>query len=515
MKLAQLFEGEFELGQIAERVPRISEKKHSKNKELDQRAEPGNVKPVLAGDISAIDITGISADSRQIAPGFVFFALKGAKKDGGDFMSQAQERGAHAIITDMRRNNLKTQIPVLYHPEARRLLALAASRFYPRSPPVLVGVTGTSGKTSVVSFIREIWHDTGFAGASIGTVGVFSPNRQDYGSLTTPDPVALHQTLQDLSDEGVTHVALEASSHGLDQYRLDGLHLTAAGFTNLGRDHMDYHATVADYFRAKMRLFDTLLPEKAPAVVFSDGRAAEQAMEHIRRSKRKILTVGRKGNFIQLKRLEQESGRQFAEFECDGVLYEVLIPLIGEFQIANALVAAGLAIVSGVPAAAVFRALFRLKGAPGRLELVSTTRHGARIYVDYAHKPDALENVLKTLRSVTTGRLIVVFGCGGDRDKGKRPLMGEIAAKFADMTIITDDNPRSEDPATIRHQILRASRNALEIAGRSQAIHRAVAMLNQGDTLVVAGKGHEQGQIIGSEIHPFSDHGEIQAALDS
>jgi len=462
-----------------------------------------------------INITGLSADSREVKPGFVFFALQGVKGNGQAFIEQAIRQGAVAVVCEARPDKISAPVPFFERADARRLLALSAARFYPRQPPALMAVTGTSGKTSVVSFMRDIWNDTGFAGASIGTVGVFSPKRQDYGSLTTPDPVSLHHILQQLADEGVTHAALEASSHGLDQYRLDGVALTAAGFTNLGRDHMDYHDNVEDYFHAKMRLFDTLLPEKAPAIVFSEGKAAQKAIEHINKARRKVLSVGRKGDFIRLKRLEQENFRQFAEFECEGGLYEVTVPLAGEFQIANALVAAGLAIVGGVPVAAVFRALERLKGAPGRLELVGTTRAGAPVYVDYAHKPDALENVLKTLRPFTSGRLIVVFGCGGDRDKGKRPLMGEIAAKFADMSIITDDNPRSENPATIRRQILSRSRNALEIADRRQAISRAIAILGQGDTLIIAGKGHERGQIIGDEIHPFSDYEEVQAVLAS
>jgi len=469
----------------------------------------------LQESVADIHVTGLAADSRYVKPGFVFFALQGAKGSGQAFVEQALRQGAVAVVCETKLERMPAKVPVLIRADARHLLAVAAARFYPRQPPALMAVTGTSGKTSVVSFMRDIWNDTGFAGASIGTVGIFSPRRQDYGSLTTPDPVTLHQILQQLADDGVTHAALEASSHGLDQHRLDKVVLTAAGFTNLGRDHMDYHETVEDYFHAKMRLFDALLPEGAPAIVFSEGNAAQKAMEHIKKSRRKVLSVGRKGDFIRLKRLEQEHFRQFAEFECEGSLYEVTVPLAGEFQIANACVAAGLAIVGGVPVAAVFRALERLKGAPGRLELVGTTRTGAPVYVDYAHKPDALENVLKTLRPFTTGRLIVVFGCGGDRDKGKRPLMGEVAAKFADMSIITDDNPRSENPDIIRRQILNHCRNALEIADRRQAITRAIAILGQGDTLVIAGKGHERGQIIGDKIHPFSDYEEVQAALAS
>jgi UDP-N-acetylmuramoyl-L-alanyl-D-glutamate--2,6-diaminopimelate ligase len=343
---------------------------------------------------------------------------------------------------------------------------------------------------------------------------VISPGRNDYGSLTTPDPVALHQLLSELSGEGVTHAAMEASSHGLDQSRLDGVTLAAAGFTNLGRDHMDYHPTVEDYMAAKMRLFDTLLPKGAPAVIFSDDPWSAEAIRVATESGHRVLTVGRAGNFLTLKRVEHFRHRQMIEVHVGSEIFEVDIPLAGDFQVANALVAAGLAIATGTAPKLVMAALEKLVGASGRLELVGQTGKGALAYVDYAHKPDALQNVLSSVRPFTTGRVIVVFGCGGDRDKGKRPLMGEIACRLADIVVVTDDNPRSEEPATIRAEIMAAAPGALEIADRAEAIRHAVSRLQPGDTLIVAGKGHEEGQTIGTTVLPFSDHVEVRKALE-
>jgi UDP-N-acetylmuramoyl-L-alanyl-D-glutamate--2,6-diaminopimelate ligase len=397
--------------------------------------------------------------------------------------------------------------------DPRLALALCAARFFGGQPETMVAVTGTSGKTSVAAFTRQIWEQAGLAAASIGTTGVVAPGRNDYGSLTTPDPVALHRLLAELAKAGVTHAAMEASSHGLDQRRLDGVRLEAGGFTNLGRDHMDYHPTVEDYHRAKMRLFDTLLPKGAPAVVFADDLWSEPTIAAAKAAGLSVLTVGRHGDFLNLKRVEHERHRQRAEIVHEGVLTEIDLPLAGDFQISNALVAAGLAIATGTPAATALAALEKLKGAPGRLDLVGTTSEGAPVYVDYAHKPDALENVLTSVRPFTTGRVVVVFGCGGDRDRGKRPIMGEIATRLADVTIVTDDNPRSEKPAEIRAAIMAAAPGAIEIGDRRKAIHEAVSMLHAGDTLIVAGKGHEEGQTVGSETLPFSDHEEVRAAL--
>ncbi|PWJ89928.1 UDP-N-acetylmuramoylalanyl-D-glutamate--2,6-diaminopimelate ligase [Mesorhizobium loti] len=460
-----------------------------------------------------LEVTGISSDSRQVKPGVVFFALAGTKADGAVYAADAAARGAAAIVAGKGSTIAGLSVAVLAVDDPRLALALSAARYFGKQPQTMVAVTGTSGKTSVAAFTRQIWEQAGYAAASIGTTGVVAPGRNDYGSLTTPDPVALHQLLRELADAGVTHASMEASSHGLDQRRLDGVKLAAGGFTNLGRDHMDYHPTIEDYHRAKLRLFDTLLPKGAPAVIFADDPWSAPTIQAAQAAGLKVLTVGRHGDFLRLKRVEHERHRQRAEVEADGVLYEIDLPLAGDFQISNALVSAGLAISTGTPVAKALMALEKLKGAPGRLDLVGTTVNGAPVYVDYAHKPDALENVLASVRPFTTGRVIVVFGCGGDRDRGKRPIMGEIATRLADVVIVTDDNPRSEVPETIRAAILAAAPGAIEIGDRRQAIHEAVAMLHAGDTLIVAGKGHEEGQTIGSETLHFSDHEEVRAAL--
>ncbi|PBB78836.1 UDP-N-acetylmuramoyl-L-alanyl-D-glutamate--2,6-diaminopimelate ligase [Mesorhizobium sp. WSM3879] len=460
-----------------------------------------------------LEVTGLSSDSRQVRPGVVFFALAGSKADGSTYAADAAGRGAAAIVAAKGNTISGLSIPVLAVDDPRLALALSAARFFGKQPRTMVAVTGTSGKTSVAAFTRQIWEQAGSAAASIGTTGVVAPGRNEYGSLTTPDPVALHELLKELAEAGVTHASMEASSHGLDQRRLDGVKLAAGGFTNLGRDHMDYHPTVEDYHRAKLRLFDTLLPKGAPAVIFADDPWSQPTVHAARAAGLNVLTVGRHGEFLTLKRVEHERRRQRAEVEADGVLHEIDLPLAGDFQIANALVSAGLAISTGTSVDKALAALEKLKGAPGRLDLVGTTAAGAPVYVDYAHKPDALENVLTSVRPFTTGRVVVVFGCGGDRDRGKRPIMGEIATRLADVVIVTDDNPRTEIPETIRAAILAAAPGAIEIGDRRKAIHEAVAMLHAGDTLIVAGKGHEEGQTIGTETFHFSDHEEVREAL--
>ncbi|MDM7851096.1 UDP-N-acetylmuramoyl-L-alanyl-D-glutamate--2,6-diaminopimelate ligase [Pseudochrobactrum kiredjianiae] len=469
----------------------------------------------MADSVAQTEISGLSSDSRTVQKGTLFAALKGVKNDGSAYAVDAVKRGAVAILADEDMDASAITIPVLRSKDPRHALAMAAAVFYGKQPQIVTAVTGTSGKTSVASFTQQIWAYAGFAAASIGTTGVFSPTRNEYGSLTTPDPVELQKVLAELSDEGVTHACMEASSHGLDQCRLDGVKLTAAAFTNLGRDHMDYHPTVEDYLNAKMRLFDTLLPKGAPAIIFADDVYSAQAVEAATAAGCAVKTVGRKGDFITLKRVEHERHRQHIELKHDGKIYEFTLPLAGDFQVANALVAAGLALVSGVPADAAFRALERLKGAPGRLDLVGSTEDGVPVYVDYAHKPDALENVLTSVRPFTTGRVIVVFGCGGDRDKGKRPIMGEIATRLADVVIVTDDNPRSEVPATIRSEILTAAPDALEIGDRHEAIRHAVLIAQAGDTVIIAGKGHEEGQTINDVTLPFSDHVEVARSLEA
>ncbi len=460
-----------------------------------------------------MEIAGISSDSRQVKPGMLFFALAGTRADGAAYAADAARRGAVAVVCGNGGAQPASGVPSIAVADPRLALALAAARFFGAQPATMVAVTGTSGKTSVAAFTRQIWERDGRAAASIGTTGVVAPGRTEYGSLTTPDPVALHLLLKELAEAGVTHAAMEASSHGLDQRRLDGVRLKAGAFTNLGRDHMDYHPTVEDYLRAKLRLFDTLLPKGAPAVIFADDAWSKPTIEAARAAGLDVQTVGRKGTLLKLKRVEHERHRQRAEVEAEGTLYEIDLPLAGDFQISNALVAAGLAIATGTATGTAVAALERLKGAPGRLDLVGTTREGAPVYVDYAHKPDALENVLASVRPFTTGRVVVVFGCGGDRDRGKRPIMGEIASRLADVAIVTDDNPRSEEPAAIRAAIMAAAPGAIEIGDRRAAIREAVAMLHAGDTLIVAGKGHEEGQTTGAVTLPFSDHDEVRAAL--
>nr|WP_295462941.1 UDP-N-acetylmuramoyl-L-alanyl-D-glutamate--2,6-diaminopimelate ligase [Mesorhizobium sp.] len=469
--------------------------------------------PMGDGSTASVEVLGLTADSRAARPGYLFAALHGTKADGAAYAADAVAKGASAIIAAKDAALGDLPVPILRVDDPRQALALAAARFYGAQPATMAAVTGTSGKTSVVSFLRQIWAHAGLQAASIGTTGVVAPGRDDYGTLTTPDPVALHLLLKELAESGVTHAAMEASSHGLDQRRLDGVKLSAAAFTNLGRDHMDYHPTVEEYHRAKMRLFDTLLPKGAPAIIFADDAWSASTIAAANKAGRIVLTVGRKGDFLKLKRLELERYRQRAEVEFSGSLYEIDLPLAGDFQMSNALVAAGLALATGVKVDMAFAALEHLKGAPGRLDLVGTTVTGAPVYVDYAHKPEALENVILSVRPFTTGKVVVVFGCGGDRDKGKRPMMGGIATRLADVSIVTDDNPRSEVPATIRAEILANAPGAIEIGDRREAIRHAISLLSAGDTLIVAGKGHEEGQTVGTVTHPFSDHEEVRLAL--
>ena len=466
----------------------------------------------LAGSAGALEITSLTADSRKAAPGALFVAIAGSKADGAAFIADAAERGAVAAISASAHEGAR--IPVLTVDNPRAFLAIAAARFYDAQPETMVAVTGTAGKTSVASFTRQIWAQAGLSAAMIGTTGVTAPGRTEYGSLTTPDPVALHALLAELARDGVTHGAMEASSHGLDQYRLDGVRLSAGAFTNLGRDHMDYHPTVEHYFAAKMQLFERVLPTGSPAVINADDEWSDRAIAAAEGAGQRIHTVGRKGEFLALKRVEQKRDSQFAEILHDGTIYEVRLPLAGEFQISNALVAAGLAIATGVDARTALLALEKVEGAAGRLQLAGKAGNGALAYIDYAHKPDALEKVLIAVRPFTTGRVIVVFGCGGDRDRGKRPIMGEIATRLADIVIVTDDNPRSEVPAEIRSEILAAAPAAKEIGDRAEAIAHAVALLQTGDTLIVAGKGHEEGQTAGGVTRPFSDLAEVKKALE-
>ncbi len=464
---------------------------------------------------AAIAVSGITADSRTVKPGTVFVALAGSKADGSAFAAQAAAAGAAAIVGERRPAALPSGAVFVEVDNARRALAFAAARFFGRQPATIAAVTGTSGKTSVAAFTRQIWAALGHRAASIGTVGVVTPDREVYGSLTTPDPVGLHRTLAELAGEGITHLALEASSHGLDQHRLDGVRVAAGAFTNLSRDHLDYHPTVEAYLQAKLRLFEALVVDGGTAVIDVDHEHADEVVAAAKARGLNLISIGRKGRDIRLIDVAIDGFAQVMSIEHRGARYQVRLPLVGAFQVENALVAAGLAIATGGDPKAVFLSLGQLTGAKGRLDLVGT-RGGAPIFVDYAHKPDALDKVLAALRPYVKRELVVVFGCGGDRDKGKRPEMGAIAARDADRVVITDDNPRSENPAAIRAAILAGApgaRNVSEIGDRRAAIRGAVASLKPGDVLLIAGKGHETGQIVGDRTLPFSDHEAAEAAL--
>ena len=460
----------------------------------------------------ARSVSGLVLDSRAAGSGSVFFALPGAKADGAAFVPQAVAAGAMAVVARGRPPRLPTDIAYIAATDMRAAVAAAAARFYPAQPATIAAVTGTSGKTSVAAFLRQLWLLQGHQAASLGTIGVVAPGGSVYGSLTTPDPVNLHATLDRLAREGVTHLAFEASSHGLDQRRLDGVRLSAAAFTNLSRDHLDYHANEDDYLRAKLRLFETLLAPGQPAVIDADTDVAPRVVAACHARGLRVLTTGVKGEYIRLESAERDGFDTLLRLKHGGALYEVRLPLPGAFQASNALVAAALCLASGGEPAQTFAGLATLAGAPGRLERVGDFR-GAHILVDYAHKPDALEKVLTALRPFASGKLVVAFGCGGDRDAGKRPLMGEIASRLADRVIITDDNPRSEAPEAIRAAILAAAPGAREIPDRATAIAAAIGLLQSGDVLVIAGKGHETGQIVGARTLAFSDHAAVTQAL--
>jgi UDP-N-acetylmuramoyl-L-alanyl-D-glutamate--2,6-diaminopimelate ligase len=460
-----------------------------------------------------VTVTSITADSRKAAPGALFAALAGTRADGSKFIADAAGKGAVAVLAAEGASiPVGLSIPVLRAREPRQALASLAARFYGKQPEVTVAVTGTSGKTSVAEFTRQLFAAAGRRAASLGTIGVVKPDGAVYGSLTTPDPVTLHETLASLSGEGITHLAFEASSHGLDQYRLDGVKIAAAAFTNLGRDHLDYHPTTEAYLAAKLRLFSELTPKGAPAVVNVDGPHAEDVIKVAEAHGLRVITVGAGGETVRLANLARDGFAQVLTIEHAGRRYEVRLPLIGTYQVANALVAVGLALAVGEDPAVVIPALANVSGVKGRLEIVGE-KNGGLAVVDYAHKPEALEAALDGVRPFVTGKLISVFGCGGDRDRGKRPIMGAISAKRADVTIVTDDNPRTEEPAAIRAEILAAAPGAIEIGDRAEAIREAVSRMQPGDVVLVAGKGHETGQIIGQTVRPFSDHDCLREAL--
>ena len=470
-----------------------------------------DVFPTLTADDGNQEVTGLTADSRLVRKGFIFFAVSGVKHDGSAFIADAIKAGAIAGVYEGAADFI-TGAAAIAVDDVRHALALTAAKFYSRQPETIVAVTGTAGKTSVADFTRQIFEVCGKQAASLGTIGVVRADGISCGALTTPDPVTLHQTLDMLAGDGITHLAMEASSHGIDQRRLDGVRLKAAAFTNLGQDHLDYHVTREAYLAAKLRLFDTLLPKHGVAVVNADAPESIDVMKVAHERGIKVLSVGTKGQDLRLVSVAHRDFDQHLALEWRGVAYDVTLPLAGEFQAANALVAAGLALAVGEVPDRVFAALGKLQGVKGRLERVATHK-GGLILVDYAHKPEALEQALVALRPFVTGKLICIFGCGGDRDRAKRAIMGRIAHDKADHVIVTDDNPRSEDPASIRQSILAACPGASDIGDRFEAIKVGIGMVGAGDVVLIAGKGHETGQIFADHTVPFSDHDAVKTIL--
>lgn len=450
-------------------------------------------------DVSSLN--GLTQDSRAVEPGFLFAAFKGEKSNGCDFIPAALEKGASVVLAPEGTASVEgAELVTSANP--RKEFARLVSEFYPDQPETIVAVTGTNGKTSIVNFVEQIWNALGYNATSIGTL---------QGGMTTSDPVTLHKNMTKLKADGVTHLAMEASSHGLHQYRLDGTRIKAAGFTNLSRDHLDYHANMDEYLAAKSRLFTDVLAGGGISILNADAPEYEVLKAKIQGE---IWTYGRAGDQLQILSIAPTPNGQSCKLKILNDTYRLDINLVGEFQILNALCALGLVLAQGgVDKEKAIQSLESLNGAQGRLQLVSGHPSGAAIYVDYAHTPDALENVLRALRPHTENRLICLFGCGGDRDTGKRPEMGKAAATFADQVIVTDDNPRSEDPASIRSSILAAAPSSLEIGDRRGAIHQTIKTLTTGDILVIAGKGHEQGQVFASETLPFDDVAEAEMAL--
>ncbi|EBA03036.1 UDP-N-acetylmuramoylalanyl-D-glutamate--2,6-diaminopimelate ligase [Rhodobacterales bacterium HTCC2150] len=464
-------------------------------------------------------ITGLSVDSRLVKDGHLFAALPGVTAHGGDFIQYALRQGAAAILTDQKGAEIaKKEIEasgaaLVIAQDPRQALAFAATLWFGAQPEIAVAVTGTNGKTSVASFTRQIWALLGFEAANVGTTGVEGAYSAPTGH-TTPEPITLHRLMADMAHHGITHVAMEASSHGLEQRRLDGMQLAAAGFTNFTQDHLDYHADFEAYFNAKAGLFTRVLSEDGIAVVNRNDARFQDISRLAEKRGQEVLSVGRDENAsIRIIAQRFEPMGQTVLFEYNDRTFEVKLPLIGGFQAENVLMAAGLAIASGADANEIFGVLPQLKTVRGRMELAATRKNGASIFVDYAHTPDALATACRALRPHVLGRLIVVFGAGGDRDKGKRPLMGQAAEAHADVIFVTDDNPRSEDPAVIRREVMDGCIEAIEVADRAEAILRGVDALGAGDVLLIAGKGHETGQVIGDDVLPFDDLEQASVAV--
>jgi len=469
------------------------------------------------------EILGVTCDSRSVRPGYLFAAIPGFQTDGRAFIPDALDRGAVAILAppDTALDPGIQDIPLIVDENPRRQYALMAARFFVDQPKTIACVTGTNGKTSVATFLRQLWAGMELPCASAGTLGVelggFSaentPQLRHKINLTTPDPADLHACLSELAGHGVDHFAMEASSHGLSQFRLDGVHVAAAAFTNLTRDHLDYHGGMDGYLSAKQRLFTDIVVDGGTAVINADAAYAEAFQSVAQARGLRVLSFGSGGVDLGLRGLTPDGMGQILDLEVLGKPCQVRLPLPGAFQASNALAAAGLALALEADPEIIIAGLERLNGAPGRVQFVGSHASGAAIYVDYAHTPDALGSVLRTIRPHTAGRLHVVFGCGGDRDSGKRPEMGAAAAATADVVVVTDDNPRTEDPGDIRAQTMAGCPDAMEIADRGAAIATAMSELNAGDILVIAGKGHETGQIVGDETLPFNDAEVVRAEL--
>ncbi len=464
-----------------------------------------------AAEFGETDILGMTADSRRVRPGWLFAALEGVVTDGRKYIPAALEAGAAAVLSA---GGVAVKGPHIIADEPRRALAVAAKRFYGSQPAEVVAITGTNGKSSTVDFLRQIWTSAGVSAASMGTLGAIGPKGHIDVGHTTPDPVTIHETLSELAGQGVSHCAMEASSHGLAQYRLDGVDLKAVAFTNFTQDHLDYHATMEDYLEAKLRLFTELAPKGCPAIINADSPHKDVFGAAAKQAGLEIFSVGWRGADLKISELMPRATGQTMILKWMRSEERIELPLIGEFQALNALCAAGLALALGEPFEAVARGLAELEPVKGRMEFVGKTLNGAGVFVDYAHTPDGLDVLLRAARPHTAGRLVLIFGCGGDRDALKRPKMGEIAMRHADRVIVTDDNPRSEDPASIRAAILAAAPGAEEISDREEAIRAAVLALEAGDTLLIAGKGHETGQIMGDKIIPFSDQEAAFAAIE-
>ncbi len=458
-----------------------------------------------------VEISGLTSDSRAVGEGYLFAALPGTQADGRDYIGNALANGAVAVLSTAGLADIP--VPYIGHDNPRRLYADIAAKLYPGQPDILVALTGTNGKSSTIEFLRQIWEYAGYNAACFGTLGVTSQQGVAPLEHTTPDAVALHQTLAGLAGAGIGHAGMEASSHGLAQYRLDGVRLAAVGFTNLTQDHFDYHDNMEDYFLAKSRLFTQLAPGNTPAIINVDGTYGRRMARLAEAAGLDVMRVGWGGEHIRIAELAPRASSQSLQLMWDGKRVTISLPLAGEFQALNAVTALGLAVKTGVEKQVALEALAQLRGVSGRMQLAGHTHMGAPVFVDFAHTPDGLEKLLRGVRPHTMGRIIIVFGCGGDRDPDKRPKMGKIADKLADLVIVTDDNPRTERPADIRAAVLAGCPGAREIAERGEAIKYGISRLQKNDCLVIAGKGHETGQIIGNKTIPFSDIAVAREAL--